>query len=412
MADVVEGAVDTFRAVLDADRTQHRRSSVPEDLPLVAADRDRVGQVLINLISNAIKYSPERRRRHGRPRKRPRSCVISVTDTGPRHQPRRPEAAVHEVLPRRLGDDPRDRRHRAGAVDLQEHHRAARREDLAAKRKPARARRSGSRCPWRRAELVRTPVRSQGPLTVGRHRARRRPRPGGRRRSSRRTCGKRGYDVLKAHTAEEALALAQPRAAATSITLDVILDDGDGFELLQRLKERPGDRRDIPVVVLSIVCDEGRAAGWARRTTSRSRSTRGGCSRSSTTLVGSVDVAGRARGRRRPRRRRACSPRRCAARASRWPRPTTAPRRWPRSSSRCPTSCCSTCKMPKMDGYEVIQAREDDPEWRRHPDRGHDGAPHRPRARSTSSQLADEQLDKPLSPDGIADAGRGSCSPE
>jgi DNA-binding response OmpR family regulator len=68
---------------------------------------------------------------------------------------------------------------------------------------------------------------------------------------------KRGYKVVKAHGAEEALATAlkvKPRA----ITLDVILDDGDGFDLLHRLKERP-ETKDIPVVVLSIVCDEGKS---------------------------------------------------------------------------------------------------------------------------------------------------------
>ena len=68
---------------------------------------------------------------------------------------------------------------------------------------------------------------------------------------------RRGYGVVKAHTADEALVAAlryKPRA----ITLDVILDEGDGFELLHRLKESP-DTANIPVVVLSIVCDEGRS---------------------------------------------------------------------------------------------------------------------------------------------------------
>ena len=57
IADSIEGSVDTFRGVL----TQTGRTvtlEVPASLPLIAADRDRVGQVLINLVSNALKYSP------------------------------------------------------------------------------------------------------------------------------------------------------------------------------------------------------------------------------------------------------------------------------------------------------------------------------------------------------------------
>jgi CheY-like chemotaxis protein len=63
--------------------------------------------------------------------------------------------------------------------------------------------------------------------------------------------------VVKAFNADDALLQAlkvKPRA----ITLDVILDEGDGFDLLHRLKEH-AETRDIPVVVLSIVCDEGKS---------------------------------------------------------------------------------------------------------------------------------------------------------
>ena len=35
------------------------RSQVPPDLPTVLADRDRLVQVVINLVDNAIKYTPE-----------------------------------------------------------------------------------------------------------------------------------------------------------------------------------------------------------------------------------------------------------------------------------------------------------------------------------------------------------------
>ncbi|MCJ7585312.1 MAG: ATP-binding protein [Anaerolineales bacterium] len=57
-------------------------SSLPPDLPLVQADEDRVGQVLLNLIGNALQYTPAKGEvrvsatRHGD------EVEVSVTDTG------------------------------------------------------------------------------------------------------------------------------------------------------------------------------------------------------------------------------------------------------------------------------------------------------------------------------------------
>ncbi len=340
LQDSVEGAVDTFRAVL----SQTGRSvdvNIEHGLPPVAADRDRVGQVLVNLISNALKYSPagglvavgvaQRGRLREGLRERP----------GARHQRRGPRPDVHQVLPRGLRDDARDRRNRPRAFDLQDDHRAAGRPD----RRRERARHGldvlvhapgRSRSRWCASRCWTGP---DGPATgtilvvdrdddvadlIGTYLAR------------------HGYDVVKAHTADEALVAAlryKPRA----ITLDVILDEGDGFDLLHRLKDSP-DTADIPVVVLSIVCDEGRscrmgAANYLEKPIDQSR------------LLSMIDdivgvdlLARRAGGRRRARHRASCSRRRCAARDSRSPRPTTAPRRSSRSSSASPTSSSRTSR--------------------------------------------------------------------
>ena len=82
----------------------------PDGLPSVAADPDKVRQVLVNLVENAIKYSPEggwsrSDSRRFRPlrvlRQRPR----------PRHPDRGAAADLREVLPGRPEPHPRGRRH-------------------------------------------------------------------------------------------------------------------------------------------------------------------------------------------------------------------------------------------------------------------------------------------------------------
>jgi PAS domain S-box-containing protein len=62
-----------------------------------------------------------------------------------------------------------------------------------------------------------------------------------------------GFKVLHAATAQAALVLAAQQPLSL-ITLDILLPDGDGWELLSRLKQMP-DLRRIPVVIISIVAD-------------------------------------------------------------------------------------------------------------------------------------------------------------
>src|SRR5262249_56276782 len=56
-SDLVERVVEATRAY--APPGVHVEGRVPDDLPLVEADRDKVRQVLVNLVENAIKYSPD-----------------------------------------------------------------------------------------------------------------------------------------------------------------------------------------------------------------------------------------------------------------------------------------------------------------------------------------------------------------
>ena len=56
-AELVERVVEATRAY--APPGVHVEGRVRDDLPLVEADRDKVRQVLVNLVENAIKYSPD-----------------------------------------------------------------------------------------------------------------------------------------------------------------------------------------------------------------------------------------------------------------------------------------------------------------------------------------------------------------
>jgi len=59
------------------------RVSVPENLPLVMGDEDRLQQVLVNLLDNAIKYTPEEGTVKVVAEKAGGMVEISVTDSGP-----------------------------------------------------------------------------------------------------------------------------------------------------------------------------------------------------------------------------------------------------------------------------------------------------------------------------------------
>jgi PAS domain S-box-containing protein len=75
------------RRIADRFQAQDNRHiitvALPENFPIILADEDRLAQVLSNLISNAIKYSPNGGEINIRGQVHPQQVVICISDQGP-----------------------------------------------------------------------------------------------------------------------------------------------------------------------------------------------------------------------------------------------------------------------------------------------------------------------------------------
>jgi signal transduction histidine kinase len=74
--------LDSLRLLAEA-KGQTLQTDLPADLPEVQVDSHRLGQVLSNLVGNAIKFTPERGTIRVTARRSGNELVMSVVDTGP-----------------------------------------------------------------------------------------------------------------------------------------------------------------------------------------------------------------------------------------------------------------------------------------------------------------------------------------
>jgi signal transduction histidine kinase len=81
LADVLKDALEATRGQIKA-RSQQLMLEVPQDLPMVRADPARLTQVLINLISNAYKYTPKGGRIRVQASQQDGYVRCAVSDTG------------------------------------------------------------------------------------------------------------------------------------------------------------------------------------------------------------------------------------------------------------------------------------------------------------------------------------------
>jgi signal transduction histidine kinase len=81
LTEALENGLQATRAQIDA-RSQRLELDVPDDLPPVYADPARLEQVLINLLSNAYKYTPEGGHIRVRARRQNGDVHCAVSDSG------------------------------------------------------------------------------------------------------------------------------------------------------------------------------------------------------------------------------------------------------------------------------------------------------------------------------------------
>jgi signal transduction histidine kinase/CheY-like chemotaxis protein/PAS domain-containing protein len=394
MPDLIEGVVDTFRAVA-AQSGRKIRLRVPEDLPPVAADGDRVRQVLINLVSNAIKYSPDGGSVTVSAKHTNGMVTVSVADKGmgiSREDQKMLFTKFYRVdsaMTREIGGSGLGLSICKSIIELLG-------GSIGARSTLGQGSTFWFSLPVAPEEMIREPAIA-GPreaggtvLVVDSD-----PEIASLIETYLR---RRGYRVYKAHNVEDALAVTM-RVKPQVITLDVIMEGGDGFELIQLLKAIP-ETAKIPVVVLSIVCDEGRscrfgAANYLEKPIDQDRllDIVGG-------LVGTADsplalVVDDDRAvvslLSETLRRRGLS----VAEAYDGTEAIAA------MEKRLPDIMLLDLRMPKMDGFEVIRRVKTHPEWGDVPIVVMTAHPIESAHIGLISEVA-ARISKPLSPDGIA----------
>jgi len=81
-SSLVEDAARTMRSQTEA-KSQSLRTSIEPDLPRIAVDRDRIRQVLVNLLTNAHEYCPEGAAISLQAEHRDAEVQLVVSDDGP-----------------------------------------------------------------------------------------------------------------------------------------------------------------------------------------------------------------------------------------------------------------------------------------------------------------------------------------
>jgi PAS domain S-box-containing protein len=252
--EVVQNVFNMMHAQME-ERGLDFRIEVPDGLPLVQADRDRLAQILTNLVGNAFRYTPE-----GEVSitvtKMPGTLRVDVSDTGigisPEDQTNiwdRFFRSSHPVVQKEAGTGLG-----LSIVKMFVEMHGGR---IWVNSEPGHGSTFTFILPTINADLPPLPQQPSRPVRSDLGKAKTvlvvEDEPD-ISRLIRFQLESHGYRVITAALGDEALAKAKAEQPDL-ITLDILLPDRDGFDVLRELKTIPRTA-DIPVLILSIVQDK------------------------------------------------------------------------------------------------------------------------------------------------------------
>jgi PAS domain S-box-containing protein len=209
-------------------------------------DRDRIIQVLTNLVSNAIKFSPENSEVLIRAERKPSICKFSVKDMGPGIA----EEEQHKLFARFQQIDSSDTRPKGGtglglaiSKAIVEQHGGTIGVDTVVG--------EGSTF-WIELPIASQLKQTQQERAIKRHSGRVLLIEDDEKLSAvvSEMVRLNGYDVRNASTISEAEKILQEEEHPDAIILDLTLPDGNGLELMHRIRTEPSTQ-GIPIVILT-----------------------------------------------------------------------------------------------------------------------------------------------------------------
>jgi GAF domain-containing protein/ActR/RegA family two-component response regulator len=245
------GAVVSTTSALMKDRPITLRSEVPHDLPSVWADVQRVRQVLINLMSNAVKYT-EKGHITLQAEAGPEVVTISVIDTGIGIDQ---EAQSRLFIPFQQVDASTTRRAGGTGLGLAISHSFVQMHggEIWVESEPGQGSTFSFTLPLYQIVQERAEEDSELSLAPDEKVVLAIDDDAGVITLLKRYLEHEGYQVVGVMQSHQALETAQRLASnLIAITLDVVMPHMDGWQVLRALKDDP-ETKDIPVILCSIV---------------------------------------------------------------------------------------------------------------------------------------------------------------